>query len=271
MKTLRPHRFPPLAQVSQRGLDAPAGMAGAQLQASLAQGFQEGLARGYEEGYASGLQTGQDEARSVAESTGHARGLAAGRDDAKALLASPVAAVDTLLTHLCKLQQDYQSAVRREVVELVERVARQVIRAELTLRPAQLLALVDETLSAMPPTRDGVDVFLNPEDRQRLLELAPERTQGWSLHADPALEAGECRVVAGGRESDAGCRQRLAACMTQVRGQLIQDGAEGDAEASSASAAGSGSGAGVPAAAPVGVAAVETPSFSVPMPLEDRS
>jgi flagellar assembly protein FliH len=226
MKTLRPHRFPPLAQVGSRGQDANAGLSGAQLQASLAQGFQEGLARGYEEGYASGLHSGQEQARSAAESAGHAAGLAAGRDDAKALLASPLAAVDTLLTHLCQLQKDYQSAVRREVVELVERVARQVIRAELTLRPAQLLALVDETLSAMSPNREGVVVYLNPEDRERLMELAPDRIQGWTLHPDAALEPGECRVVAGGREADAGCRQRLSAVMTQVRGQLMPEGVE---------------------------------------------
>jgi flagellar assembly protein FliH len=225
MKTLRPHRFPPLAQVG-RALSSSSpldGQSGAQLQASLAQGFQEGLAKGYEEGYASGLQTGTDEARSAAEVAGHAQGLAAGREDARALLVSPVAAVDTLLTHLCQLQQDYQSAMRREVVELVERVARQVIRAELTLRPTQLMALVDETLSAMPPARDGVEVFLNPEDRQRLLELGPERVHEWTLHADASLDPGECRVIAGGREADAGCRQRLAACMDQVRGQLMPE------------------------------------------------
>jgi flagellar assembly protein FliH len=222
MKTLRPHRFPPLAQVG-RSASPLDGLSGAQLQASLAQGFQEGLAKGYEEGYASGLQTGTNEARSAAEMAGHAEGLAAGREDARALLVSPVAAVDTLLTHLCQLQQDYQGAMRREVVELVERVARQVIRAELTLRPTQLLALVDETLSAMPPARDGVEVFLNPEDRQRLLELGPERVKEWTLHADASLDPGECRVIAGGREADAGCRQRLAACMEQVRGQLMPE------------------------------------------------
>ncbi len=39
----------------------------------------------------------------------------------------------------------------------------------------------------------------------------------------PSLDPGECRVIAGGREADAGCRQRLAACMDQVRGQLMPE------------------------------------------------
>lgn len=225
MKTTRPHRFPPLAHFSQGtgALAAPAGLTGAQLQASLAQGFQEGLAKGYEEGYASGVTTGQDEARSAARAAGFAEGQAQAGEDAARRLAGPLAVADELQHHLRQLQQDYQSAMRREVVELVERVARQVIRAELTLRPAQLLALVDETLAAMPPARDGVEVFLHPDDRLRLLELAPERLRDWTVHPDSTLEAGECRVVAGGREADAGCRQRLAAVMTQVRGQLSEE------------------------------------------------
>jgi flagellar assembly protein FliH len=223
MKTPRPHRFPPLAHFSQ-GAVPLAGQTGAQLQASLAQGFQEGLAKGYEEGYASGLQTGQDEARAAAQAAGHADGLAEARRDAAARLAGPLEAAGALQEHLRRLQHDYQAAMRREVVELVERVARQVIRAELTLRPAQLLALVDETLASMPPARDGVEVFLHPDDRQRLMELVPDRLRGWTIHADAALDAGECRVIAGGREADAGCRQRLSAVMTQVRGQLVEEG-----------------------------------------------
>ncbi len=225
MKALRPHRFPPLAQLHAV---APVGQTGAQLQASLAQGFQEGLAKGYDEGYASGLQSGQAEARQAARAEGHAEGLAAGREKAREQLTQPLAAVDALVEHLQQLQHDYQAAVRREVVELVERVARQVIRAELTLRPAQLLALVDETLAAMPPSRDGVEVFLNPDDLRRLQDLthttARSRSDQWQFQPDASLAVGECRVIAGGREADAGCGQRLAACIDQVRGQLAGEG-----------------------------------------------
>lgn len=213
--TLRPHRFPPLAQLHA----APTGMGGAQLQASLAQGFQEGLAKGYDEGYASGVQTGQDEAREIARQAG----LAEGRAQAQAQLARPLSTVEALIEEVRQLQHDYRDAMRREVVELVERVARQVIRAELTLRPTQLLALVDETLAAMPPARDGVEIFLNPEDLSRLQDLAPPQAAEWQLRADATLAVGECRVLAAGQEADAGCAQRLAACMTQVGAQLAGD------------------------------------------------
>ncbi|MBV8503215.1 MAG: flagellar assembly protein H [Paucibacter sp.] len=220
MSVMRPHRFPPLLQL-QQGNERVAGLAGVQLQAALAEGFQEGLDKGYTEGHASGLAAGQEEARRKAEEHGYQQGWNTAREDAKALFAGPVAAVSALQVQLKQLQDDYQNALRREVVDLVERVARQVIRAELTLRPAQLLALVDETLAAMPAVpREQVRVHLHPEDLRRLEELAPERAREWQLQADAQLSSGECRVLAGHREADAGCTQRLEACMSQVREQL---------------------------------------------------
>ncbi|WIT11403.1 flagellar assembly protein FliH [Paucibacter sediminis] len=219
-KPMRPHRFPPLAQL-QASLALPASSP-AQLQASLAQGFQEGLAKGYEEGHASGLQAGSE----AAQAEGRAQGLALGRREALARFESLAAPVDALLRELKALQAEVQAAARKEVVELVEKVARQVIRCELTLQPAQLLALVDETLAGMPVARDGVEVFLNPEDLRRLQDLAPERAEAWRLLPDATLASGECRLLAGGREADAGCAQRLAACMAQVHSQLVESETE---------------------------------------------
>ena len=101
--------------------------------------------------------------------------------------------------------------------------SRQVIRCELALQPTQVLALVDEALGAMPASEDNkIEVFLNPEELQRIRELAPDRASRWKLIADSRLEPGECRVKAGDREADAGCKQRLAACMDKIRAQLTE-------------------------------------------------
>jgi flagellar assembly protein FliH len=216
MKTSRPHRFPPLSQLHSGHAAAPS--TAAAVQAAVAEGFQQGLAKGYDEGHASGLLAGSD----AAQLAGHARGLEQGRREMLERFEAMAAPLDAMLAELQRMQADYQQAQRKEVVELVARVARQVIRCELTLQPTQLLSLVDETLASMPPTRDAVEVHLNPEDLQRITELAPERAGAWTLLADARLESGECRVQAGGREADAGCRQRLAACMEQVRAQLCE-------------------------------------------------
>jgi flagellar assembly protein FliH len=81
------------------------------------------------------------------------------------------------------------------------------------------MALVEETLASMPPTRDEIDVFLNPEELKRIAELDPKRAKRWNLIPDARLDAGECRIKAGDNEVDAGCH-RLAAVMEQVDNQL---------------------------------------------------
>ena len=136
-----------------------------------------------------------------------------------------------MLKSLKKLRSDYRAAQRKEVVDLVAKVARQVIRAELALQPVQLMSLVEETLASMPPTREEIDVFLNPEELKRITELDPKRSKKWNLIADARLEGGECRIKAGDNEVDAGCHQRLAAVMEQVDNQLqAADGGDDDTE-----------------------------------------
>lgn len=221
MKNFRPYRFPPLSLVAGASVASAA-----EAQASLADGFHQGMERGYREGHELGLALGRGDG--LAE--GRREGLRTGRDEARqevlAQFDSLAAPIDGLIASLRQMQADYQGALRREVVDLVAKVARQVIRSELALQPVQLLALVDETLATMPPAREGVEVFLNPEERQRILELAPDRASRWTLIADPRLEPGECRVRADGREADAGCRQRLAACIEQLETHLAEDGEE---------------------------------------------
>jgi flagellar assembly protein FliH len=215
MKPFRAYRFPPLAQFNAPGAPAPG--ADGQWQAAVADGFEQGQRDGYEHGLAAGLRDGLD--------AGHAQGVeqgaAAGRAEALAAFEQSAKPLDALFKGLKKLTSDMRAAQRKEVVELVAKVARQVIRAELALQPTQLLTLIDETLAAMPPTREAIDVFLNPEELKRIVELDPKRAKRWNLMADPRLAAGECRIRAGDEEVDAGCQQRLAAVIEQVDAQLV--------------------------------------------------
>lgn len=213
MKTYRPHRFPPLP--------ARTGNALVPLQASVADGFQQGMAQGYAEGHEAGLADGRASGLSEGHREGLRQGADEGRRQAEQAFETAARPLDAIVAELDRLHADYRLAQRKEVVDLVARVARQVIRCELTLQPTQLLTLVDEALAAMPPTREQVEVYLNPEDLQRIRDLDPDRVQRWSLLADARLQTGECHVRAGDHEADAGCQQRLAACMQQVSAQLL--------------------------------------------------
>ncbi|HAT33675.1 MAG TPA: flagellar assembly protein H [Janthinobacterium sp.] len=210
----RAYRFPPLSQFIAAGQRAEDG--DGQWQASVAEGFEQGRRDGYDAGLARGHQDGYDSGHDE----GSARGREAGRNETLLTLDRLARPVDAILRNLRKVRADYRAAQRKEVVDLVAKVARQVIRAELALQPVQLLALVDETLASMPPTREDIDVYLNPEELKRIGELDPKRAKRWNLLADARLDAGECRIRAGDNEVDAGCHQRLAACMEQVSTHL---------------------------------------------------
>ncbi|TFW31419.1 flagellar assembly protein FliH [Massilia horti] len=222
MKSFRPYHFPPLSQLSRAG--APAAAAGREeaWQGAVADGYRQGQRDGYD----SGLEQGRGEGFPLGHAEGVVRGLEEGRAQAQAHFGQLAGPVDAILASLEKLQKDFREAQRKEVVDLVGKIARQVIRAELALQPVQLLALVDEALAAMPPTRDTIEVSLNPEELRRITELDPKRAAKWTLLPDPGLEPGECRVKAGDLEVDAGCQGRLAAVMEQVGEQLAASGEE---------------------------------------------
>jgi flagellar assembly protein FliH len=236
MKTFRRYHFPPLAHVRAAGPDdqqAGASPHGGEQdwQGAVADGYRQGQRDGYEAGLDLGKGDGYQAGHAEGLAAGLAQGLAEGRERAAAEFDEMSKPVETMLKGLKKLGGDLRNAQRKEVVDLVGKIARQVIRAELALQPVQLLNLVDEALAAMPPTRDAVEVFLNPEELKRISELDPKRSRKWNLMADPALEPGECRVRAGDHEVDAGCQGRLAACMAQVAEQLQSAAESGEEQA----------------------------------------
>lgn len=222
MKQFRSYHFPPLYQLTSalpKGSESAGAGSAEEWQAALSDGYRQGQREGYE----AGLDQGRADGFPVGQSEGLQRGIEEGRTMALAQFEELSKPVDAMLKSLKKLKTDMRAAQRKEVVDLVGKIARQVIRAELALQPVQLLALVEEALSVMPPSRDAVEVFLNPEELRRVLELDPKRAKKWTLLPDPSLEPGECRVRSGDNEVDAGCQGRLSAVMDQVREQLLDE------------------------------------------------
>ncbi|GFE84397.1 flagellar assembly protein FliH [Steroidobacter agaridevorans] len=218
----RSHRFTALAQLADPNAWAGPGAVPSQVTSAMHDGYQRGMERGYREGHEAGMRSGMDTGRGEGREEGRQQGLEAGKQEALARFERLAGPVNEIVEALKQMQADYQTAMRKEVIELVAKVARQVIRKEIQMAPTQLLALVDEALSTMPRVADNeVVVYLNPEDLERIIELEPTQAERWNLWADDKLEPGECRVKAGNREADAGCSQRLAACMEQIEEQLL--------------------------------------------------
>ena len=224
MKQFRPFHFPPLHQVRAANGTLSAAGHEAHNGGTSQEDWDSALAAGYRQGQQDGYDAGYEAARAEGFARGQAEGLEAGLEQGRAQALAHLdqigKPVDAAFKALKKLKSDFKAAQRKEVVDLVGKIARQVIRAELALQPTQLLALVDEALAAMPPARDTIEVLMNPEELKRVTELDPKRAKKWNLLADPSLIPGEIRVKAGDHEVDAGCQGRLAACMDQVREAL---------------------------------------------------
>lgn len=213
-KGWRPFRFPPRASFNQNGMAGDSWNTDpAALQRAIAEGFQEGSDKGYQQGLLQGQEEGQREGYAQGRSEGLARGREEGREEGRQLFESASEPLDEISKHMQEFMEDFERKRRRELLQLVKKVAQQVIRCELTLHPTQLLNLADEALASMPAEQSDVHIQLNPEEYNRIKDLAPGRAASWRLVADDRLALGECRIVTAQTEVDIGCQQRLDACI----------------------------------------------------------
>jgi flagellar assembly protein FliH len=162
----------------------------------------------YEQGFASGREAGDR----------------AGRQEFQAQIAEfnvKIAALDAVLGTLAQPLSQLDAEVEGELVSLALIIAKQLVRRELALEPAQVIGIVRHTVSLLPMAARDVRVHLHPEDaalvRERLAAAAGERN--WQLIEDPLLARGGCRVIAGNSNIDARLESRLAAVTAELLGE----------------------------------------------------
>lgn len=211
-RSWRPYRFPPRVRSAAELADSVAGDPAA-LQRAVADGFQEGIDKGYEQGLEQGREAGHREGFERGLEDGKAIGREEGRALGRQAFDQAARPLEQLVEQVERFRRDFEQARREQLLELVQKVSKQVIRCELTLHPTQLLTLAEEALAAMPGDQEEVRILLNPEECTRIKELAPERAAAWRLVPDEKLALGECRVVTAQAEADIGCQQRLDSCM----------------------------------------------------------
>ncbi|CNK97354.1 MULTISPECIES: flagellar assembly protein FliH [Yersinia] len=222
--SVRVHQFPPLRQHRQNPQAAEGGiMDPAEYQKQLMEGFQEGVSQGFSKGLGDGKEEGYQEGVRLGYDDGVQKGKVEGRQLESCRFNEAVEPFSHYVAKMRDYLRTYENRRRDELLQLVEKVTRQVIRCELALQPAQLLALVEEALAAQPAVPTQLKVYLNPTELGRINDVAPEKVQQWGLVADADMVSGECRVVTDTTEIDVGCQHRLDQCVDALKNSLLPD------------------------------------------------
>ena len=90
-------------------------------------------------------------------------------------------------------------------------VARQLVRRELRIDPAQVIAIIRETVALLPAAARDVRVHLHPEDAAVVREklAAPDADRAWTIVEDPVMTRGGCRVTTDTAQIDARLETRI--------------------------------------------------------------
>ncbi len=162
----------------------------------------------WDESYAAGLEAGRK----------------AGRAELDAMLADLQVRADRLATSLDFLARPLarmDEEVQRQLAQLAILLARQIVRRELRADPAQIIAIVRETVGLLPAGTRAVQVHLHPDDaallRERLATASAE--SAWSIVEDPVLAPGDCRVTAEAAVIDARLEARLNTAIVALLGE----------------------------------------------------
>lgn len=190
-----------LPSVSGRSVQGRrAGPTVGELEAIEQKAYQEAHAAGYE----AGMKTARAETQSrLAQLTAQVERMAAVLDQ----LAGPLAHMD--------------EEVGQQLAGLSLVIAKQLVRRELKADPAQVIAIIRETVGLLPAAARDVRVHLHPEDaavvRERL--AAPGAEPAWSIVEDPVLSRGGCRVMTDTTRIDARLETRINSVASSLLGE----------------------------------------------------
>lgn len=222
----RLHRFSPRQRHLPTEQLTP-GITPADYQRQLMDGFQEGLQKGFEQGMAEGqeqgFQEGHQKGHEEGVRQGYTEGSLAGQQEGRKQFTQAALPLDSLSGKVNDYLAHIQRKQREDLLQLVEKVTRQVIRCELALQPTQLLSLVEEAISAFPAMPESLQVLLSNEEFARIKDAAPEKVNEWGLTPSPDLHVGECRVITDKSELDIGCEHRLDQCMSALKETLLPE------------------------------------------------
>jgi flagellar assembly protein FliH len=163
--------------------------------------------RTYEEAFAKGREAGLAAARAETEKS-------------VTQIKAQVARLDGMLGLLAQPLHELDARVEQQLTHLALTIARQLVRRELRIDPAQVIAVIRETVALLPATARDVRVHMHPEDAAVVREklAAPGAERAWTIVEDPVMTRGGCRVTTDTAQIDARLETRINSVISALLG-----------------------------------------------------
>ena len=162
-------------------------------------------------------------AQKEAESRGYEAGMARARAETGTRLAAleeRIKRIDAVLHLLARPLEQLDADMESELAQLALAIGKQLARRELRIEPAQVIAILRESLALLPANAREVRVHLHPEDaatvREHLTAATSERA--WTIVEDPTLSRGGCVIHSQASRIDARLEARIAAVAASALG-----------------------------------------------------
>ena len=158
-----------------------------------------------------------------AEARGYEAGMARARaetDTRLAALAERVKRLDAALGVIARPLEQLDEEIESELAQLALSVGKQLARRELHIEPAQVIAILRESLALLPAAAREVRVHLHPEDATTVREhlTTPAVDRAWTIVEDPTLSRGGCVIHSQASRIDARLEARIAAVAASALG-----------------------------------------------------
>jgi len=128
--------------------------------------------------------------------------------------------LDAALNLLARPLEQLDADIESELAQLALGVGKQLARRELRAEPAQVIAILRESLALLPAVAREVRVHLHPEDAATVREhlSVPAVDRAWTIVEDPTLSRGGCVIHSQSSRIDARLEARIAAVAASVLG-----------------------------------------------------
>lgn len=158
-----------------------------------------------------------------AHAKGRADGLAAAEREMRSQLQQLQARLerfDAIVGTLAQPLRQLDAEVEDQLLQLALTVARHLVRRELRIEPAQVIAIIRETVALLPASAREVRVHLHPEDAAVVREklAAPSGERAWTIAEDPVMSRGGCRVTTETAHIDARLETRIGSVISALLG-----------------------------------------------------